>query len=564
MQNLAYNNGEEFINFLSDFWVIVFQDDALLQKFSSAYGEVFADAYFDFLEIILSTSVQKITPFDRRKWHFLTFRESENLGEAKLEYLEEGIQYGSQEPLISEFTALKEFEYGGRFSTEIVFRYNLPDEMVDIDKFLCNRIHQPSLVLIKDKDFTIRNKVIRFETNPFDNDLIPKREIRSIAGEVTDREIGIWSLNSFWDFESIFKRYGKLIRFHRDNGEIYKTFINALWELFFGGPTFENIVAGINALIGARIARDNETVISLTTLPTENILLTDKNKYSLDPAAPLRADFFDSNGNLKPNIHLDMFESLTDSVLIQDYISDPKWWNVVDPLILPNYLLGGEESFFLPPDVPILAVFRLGETWGLPEEFEVPNDSWRQIGMRLGGAVLGEAAPGIPFSHIFDFKDYVMDNFFKENLFYMEITPTISQFQNFQRQIIDIILEAIPSRTTFINYTFLDTFNDDFELETETEQVYNDTDVGILFDGKPHLIQHNNDSAILSLGFGIPLSEEATLTSAPGYDDALQLGYETGYKGFAFLGNGQNLGEPILGSFGFQTGGLLVRSICAT
>jgi len=598
MKNLSYNNGEEFINFLSDFWVIVFQDEALMQRFSSAYGEIFGDAYFDFLELVLSVSIEKIKPFNRRKWHFLSFKQSENLGEAKLIYDNEGILYGPQFPPDSEFTVLKEFDYDGRFSTEIVYRYVLPENMVDIDKFLCNRIHQPSLVLIKDKDFTVKDRIIRFTVNPFENDLIAKREIRSVAGQVTDREIGIWSLNSFWDYDSIFKRYGKLIKFYRKNGEVYKTFINALWALFYDGPNFKNLVAAINSLIGATISRDNEEIRSISVFPTETILLTNKNKYSIDPAAPIRADFFDANGNLKPNIQLEKFEALTDSVSIKDYVNSPKWWNKVDPLLLPNYLLGGNKSFFL-PDIDILAVFRLGETWGLPLEFEVPdladiktgiilgegtlgnvtlgpaeeiaNNSWREIGVRLGGVVLGEQAPGIPYSNIFNFKDYVMDNFFKENLFFMQITPTVSQFKNFQRQIIDIILEAIPARSIFINYTFLETFEDDFALEDVAEQDYN-TGIGsldgvlgsgILFDGKTREIQHNNDSAILELGFGIPLTEEAATSESIGYDEAMQLGYETGYNGYPYLGNGQLLGQ-FLGTFGFQPGGLLVRSICGT
>ena len=557
MKTPGYNNGENFIKALSSFWSVIYQDSTLLDRLTAGYGEIFSDAYFCMLESILGSSIEDVPTFNRKKWYFLAFRESENLGESSLIYAPDGILYGPQTE-ISEFTSGKTFEYGEAFSSDSIFEWVLPREMVDIDRFIMNRIHSPSLVLTKDTDFLVkenfltRDHTIRFAKDPFTDNRIPKRNIRDSKGNLIDREFGLWALNSFWDYELVWQNFGKLISFHRPNSENYKTFVQAVWSLFIKGPNSKNVEAGINALLGLPVSRDSETIQEIITEDGINIIITNLNIYKIPTLVPLRSDFFSSAGLLKPEIKLEPFEPLTGVIEIKDSVSDPGWWNDVNPLILPKNLVFGGSDFLLPENVLVYADMLIGSEFGLPLEYKAPNEFLRTLGLRVGEWVIGDNAPE-PLSYKFDYKDYIMNNFMKENLFFLSISPTIFQLKNFDRQVVKIIFEAIPAYTTFINYTFLDRIADEYTSDYSVTDISGDVafDVGSStgFDKIQRITGQNTESELITVGIGIPLAEEVPSTDT-----------EDGYNGLPFIGF-TFIGGFTLGTLGFNNG-LLVRSIC--
>lgn len=565
MARSGYDNGDAFIKALSSFWTTVYQDRALLTKFTSGYGELFSDAYFNFLESILSTSIEDVPVFNRKKWYFLAFKESENLADAKLIYTKDGISYGPQ-PEGAVFSPGNTFQYGGNFNSDTLFRWVLPREIVDVDRFLMNRIHSPSLVMTKGQEFIIEEfegqKVITFASNPFEDPRIPVREIKLQTGGVQDREFGLWALNTHWDYELVWENYGKLVGFYRENSEEYKTFVSAIWDLFVGGPNFKNVEAGINAVLGLPIARDTEVIREIIDDGTNNNIVTDLNIYTIDNSIPLRSDFFSATGSLIPGIQLTSFEPLTDVVIIKDSVSDPQWWRDVNPMIIPKNLIYENVDFFLPDNIVVYADMVIGREWGIPATETAPNEYLETLGLRIGEWQIGDDGPGVPLSFKFDYKDYIMENFFKENLFFLSISPSVTQLQNFQRQVVKIIFDAIPSYTTFINYTFLDTITDDYEAEANLTGASfapgGASEIG--FDGVERIKGHNNESQVLDVGTGIPLTEDAFDDSTAGYDSSLNAGYQDGYQGFPFIGY-MVIGGFTVGTVGFQEG-LLVRSIC--
>jgi len=557
MATLGYDNGDTFIRALSSFWSVVYKDKDLIRKFMSGYGENFSDAYFNFLETILGVSIQEIPVFSRHKWYFLKFLESDNLGQATLIYKDEGIVYGSQ-PDDSIYTPVKVFRYGENFSSDTLFRWKLPRKIVDVDRFLMNRIHSPSLVLTKDTDFTIdtKKKTITFNFNPFEESKIAAREIRDGKGKLIDREIGFWALNSYWDYELVYENFGKLVDFYKPSSEVYKTFVRAIWDLFLGGPSFQNVEAAINAVLGLPITGDHETLQEIIKEDGINNIVTDLNVYKIPVEVPIKAEFFSEDGLLKPNITLVPFTPLTSVITIKDSVSHPRWWNDVNPMIIPKNLIYDQVDFFLPENILVYADMIVGRTFGLPPEITAPNDYLKTLGLRVGEWVIGGS------SKKFDYKNYIMENFFKENIFFLSISPTVTQLPNFEKQVANIIFDAIPAYTTFINYTFLDTILDDYHpslspvlsatLDTVSSQVY--------FDGVQRTVNTNIDVSVLDIGSGVVLTDDGSELNEPGVSTTTDLAYEDGYFGVPYAGF-VVIGGFTIGTLGFQNG-LLVRSVC--
>lgn len=560
MTTPGFDNGNNFIKALSSFWSVVWQDREVMKAFSSGYGESFSDAYFEFLQAILGISIQEIPVFNRRKWYFLTLKESENLGQDFVRYSDDGVVYGPQ-PEGTPYQKGFEFEYGGKLEGQ-VYRWNLPENMHTIDTFIMNRIHSPSLVMAKGKEFDVIDyfgRVISFDSNPFDNPLIPSREIRDIQGEVIDREIGLWCLNSYWDYELVYENFGKTFKFYKPSSEQYKAFIQALWRLYTDGPDFTNLKAGINAVLGLPIALDDEVIQEITTENGQSIIRTNLNSYTLPAGVAPSSDFYSTSGLLKPDIQLSKLDPLTSAVILKDRKTDPKWWKDVNPLIIPRNLFYDDVDFYLPDNVFIYADMIAGARFGLPEEFDAPNDEIRNIGLRAGDAIAVD--PSNPTSFKVDYKDYIMENFFSNNVFFLAIDASALQSDAFEVEVGKIILESIPAYTFFINYTFLDTLIEDYTLDSTTGNLTYDTSSEVFYDNVTRVRGHNTPGVeALDPGIGVVFSDDGYESTDPAWDPATGFAYQDGYYGPPIAGFAVAGGGTAAGTIGFQNGLLVIRA----
>ena len=456
----GFSKGRLLLNSISSFWSLVFKDAELIKSFVGGIEKTLSQAYFNLLEIILKKSVQDIPIFHREKWTLLIFNESDrNKNSESLLKYGQGVVYGGQ-PADSDFIPGATFQYGG-FAEGLTSSFKLPDKMVDIESFLMNRIYEPSLVLTNGVDFFIRNGIIFFKENPFENDLLPKKEIIDQDGNVVDRQVAIWALNSDFDFQFLFKNYGSIIDIFLESNENYKQFLQTAWRLFTTGPRINNLLSTLNAFLGLPvIIEEKEIVQTLLITDTEQRIVTDQHVYILAPNVDLRSD-------LTPGLELKAFDYLTDAIVILDTVRNPRWWTNFAYLPIPNEILSHEYfdslkvfNELVTTDVnfgasaPLKVIGEMTEDkQQLFNDFPIPwGAGWNWGDTKLSFRAL----------------DLLMDNFWKSHLFFLQIKANQVLPGRLNQNLIDLLNEALPAYVHFINITDVE-FNEDFNTETDTE-----------------------------------------------------------------------------------------------
>jgi len=474
MTQPGYTRGEIFLNNISSFWRLIFQQADLVQAMLDNHEETLAQAYFNLLEVILAKSVHDIPVFHREKWQLLTFLESEiNANSSSLLRYGGGVVYGPQLPG-SEFGAGITFEYGGS-APGAGSSFQLPEGMVGIESYITNRIHEPSLVLTRGADFIIKNTVIFFRENPFENSLVPIRDIHDSTGAVVDRQIAIWALNSDHDYQFLWKNYGHLIDVFLDSSENYKQFLRAAWALFNLGPRIDFLVSTLNALLGLQtVLEASETVETVLIEDDLQKVITDQHVYEFGLTVPLRPD-------LEAGLVLQASDPLTEVVVILDDVSHPGWWNNYPLLPIPQRILTEEHA-------DDLIVFNQAEkaelVWGGTAPIRVGGnmtqarrDFFAEFPLLWGsGAKWGETT----FNYLG--LDYLFEKFWKHHLFLLQINLNHVSADRLSGKVIELLRDALPAYVFYIalnDITLVDTYNleedaEDLEFDFEKAHFYED------------------------------------------------------------------------------------------
>ena len=456
----GYTFGRIMMENLSSFWTRVFQDPDVIQAEVSGTAESLAQSYFNLLELILSKSVHDIPVFHREKWTLLLFNESDrNRNAASLLRYGGGAVYGPQPPTTStvvDFT----YPYGGYFEGA-TSSFALPEGMVNIESYVMNRIHEPSLVMTAGQDFFVQNGVIFFKANPFENELIPKRDIQDETGEVVDRQIAIWALNSDHDYQFLYENYGSIIGCYFDSSENYKQFLQAVFRLFTVGPRIKFLLSTLNALLGLSVIKEpTETFVRYQVLEdgTQQVV-TDKNLYDFKPAVVIRQD-------LEAGTVLSAFDHLTEAIEIADNVSVPGWWKNYAFLPIPEEIVSWEHFSSIKifnefATIPVewggtVAIKAIGE---MTPERKAFYENFPLIWG--GGATWGQG------SFSFQPLDLLFQLFWKYNLFLLFIHLDQVPRGKLTSKISDLLQESLPAYVHYVNI-LEEELDDSYNLETET------------------------------------------------------------------------------------------------
>jgi hypothetical protein len=131
------------------------------------------------------------------------------------------------------------------------------DNVVSIEKIV-DRITDPSLVLLPDKDFVIRQGLIEFKT------------------EIPDQRL--YLINVKTDESWMYLHFGVLVGLKKDkSSEAYKAIVNTLWDCYNRGGTCSDVFSLIATITGNAIAKSDEAIVSIS----ETVIKTNKNEYPI-------------------------------------------------------------------------------------------------------------------------------------------------------------------------------------------------------------------------------------------------------------------------------------------
>lgn len=200
--------------------------------------------------------------FHQEHWHLLTLVESELNDEqtslplygAGHEYEPAGIQYGV--PV-----------------SQTLYHWPAPSNLVEAPLIL-NRITSASLVLHDGVDYELNGSrnLISFRENPFDNPLVPKRDI--FSGTVaTDREAALWVFSGKFDYEYVYRQFAYILQLRLASSDFFKDFVNAILDSLVRGTSSREVDLAFSAITGTPITLETEETIETVVNDGDNLVI---------------------------------------------------------------------------------------------------------------------------------------------------------------------------------------------------------------------------------------------------------------------------------------------------
>jgi hypothetical protein len=261
---------EYLLTVVGSYWAQTHDNVTLVSSLLHARAQLDAQAHNDLAELIDSISRFSVPILHRENWYVLTFRESQ-LNTTVLNMPRYDGTY--------RFKADNQFNYGVPISTPL-FCFDIPAELTDFTVLL-NRISAASLSLVRGIDFEVRDSVIAFTANPFDNELVPKQNVYD-GNDIVDREITFWVYRGQFDRETIYQQFGYVLNTRLPSSRAYRDFLNMIFDGLVEGTTARNVEGALAAICDVPLVKaDGEVVKYLLPDRRSYWIVTDQNAYAV-------------------------------------------------------------------------------------------------------------------------------------------------------------------------------------------------------------------------------------------------------------------------------------------
>lgn len=273
------DNSEFMLRTLGALWSYWYPERDTVKSTLTARGETFYQVYLDLLDLVASKSRFNIPIFKRQNWYMFTVLESQKNASYQLMnlYSTNGLTYQyADKPA-----------YGDKLNSKY-FSFAV-DPTIKRVHAVYNRVINPSLILLDGVDYSLNTEhgIISFSKDPFDDPLVPKRDVLDSSGNVVDREMALWFNLSDWDIQNVYNQFGYALGIWMESSTFYKEFISAVWDLLVLGPTQSALKFAITALTGVPFAEGNETVVRVISDGSYKHVETDKNVYTFKSTATI-------------------------------------------------------------------------------------------------------------------------------------------------------------------------------------------------------------------------------------------------------------------------------------
>jgi len=266
-----FDDPEQLLGLLGSFWATTYSGNALLEDLSGITGQMAQQSHLHLLELVQSVSRYTVPIFHQDNWYGLRILESElNSDDSLIE------EYTT--PASSNYTATTSLNYG-EIAGQTFYSITKPEGLENV-QVIFNRLAGPSVELIKGIDFWIRDSVITVRNNPFDNPLIPKRELLNAIGTITDRECVLWLYRGQWDWQTVYEQFGYALRLRMKSSQGYRDFINAIFDAFVEGTSIRTQQQALAATFGIPLVVEaSETVEYVVNDADKLNIITDVHTY---------------------------------------------------------------------------------------------------------------------------------------------------------------------------------------------------------------------------------------------------------------------------------------------
>lgn len=135
-----------------------------------------------------------------------------------------------------------------------------------------NSLTNPTIIWVEGIDFTVTDDAIVFRVDPFSRSEFTKLE-------TDDEQLRLWFLDCEVDERWVQKQYGEVAGLDGDSSDAYRRLVNAKWDLFTAGPTFDGVSEYIAATFDIPLAYSDEVVEATGTATSYKWIATDKRVY---------------------------------------------------------------------------------------------------------------------------------------------------------------------------------------------------------------------------------------------------------------------------------------------
>jgi len=313
-----FTDGETFLGYLSSFWTQVFQDTGIVRGLSYANAAQLQQLYQNFVESVSRLSIKTIPVFHKEFVYPIILQSStfsSSLGPMKFG---DGEEFGLQ-PAGGEFKAGAVFSYGGLEEGSGLYCATIPDNLKSFSSTIVNSLFQPSVVLVRDVDFFVNGNVIQFKNNPFQNNLIPQRQIPG-SNHTFQSELVLWILDAQLDIQSVYQQFGFPFCDLKQSSEAYRSALEMIFKIYSEGPSLNILDSVVAALANAPVTKDvYETVLRIDSFGGDQLVVTDLNIYQIPNSLTLRQDV--AAGSV-----LQAGQPLTTMTQVFDKVNQPNWW----------------------------------------------------------------------------------------------------------------------------------------------------------------------------------------------------------------------------------------------
>ena len=205
------------------------------------------------------------------------------------------------------------FDGSTRFDTPyngtILPAYPAPAGMVAAP-VIVNRLTNTSRTLICNVDYWLKNGMLIFRDDPFNDPLCPKIEVMS-GSQVVDMQCSLWILRGQFDRDAINQQFGYAMNLNAPSTPAGKDFVNAMFDALVDGSAFRHLYRAWSAIAGVPLCQsDGEIVQLIVTQPDRLIVITDQQVYSFNLAATPIVNVGDT---------LRQYQPLTDALMFFEF-----------------------------------------------------------------------------------------------------------------------------------------------------------------------------------------------------------------------------------------------------